>query len=53
LSHTDYLPQTSRARQPGHHQNDYTIRKAAGLIQIKAVRDGAGTLIARNAGDEG
>src|SRR6516225_7831290 len=52
LSHTDYRPQTSRSRQLDHHQDVYTTRKMAGLIQIKARRDGADTVIARSAGDE-
>src|SRR5215472_4400680 len=52
LSHTDYLPQTSRARQPGHHQRLH-YPESGRLDSDQGGRDGAGTLIVRNAGDEG
>jgi hypothetical protein len=47
LGHTGDRPQTRRPRQPkpDHHQDAYTARKMAGLIQIKVVRHDAGTLI--------
>jgi len=51
LGHTGDRPQTSRRRQPDHHHDGYTAGKMTGLIQIKVVRDGAGTLNPRSAGD--
>jgi len=45
LSHTGYRPHTSPPQQPDRHQDGYTARKMAGLIQINAVRGNAATLI--------